>query len=95
MASLAAASTTAAPSAATPSVDMSNEPESGGGGKKVKAPSMVIDEDVNGFRAQHKVGEGKRRKKVSERSPIDDIEAYVPYLPEKECERKPPGMGPF
>jgi hypothetical protein len=74
---------------------MSNEPESGGWGKKVKAPSMVIDEDVNGFRAQHKVGEGKRRKKVSERSPTDDINAYGHYLSEKKCERKPPCMGPL
>jgi splicing factor 45 len=39
------------------------EPEPTRWAKKVKAPSMVIDEDVNGFRAV-KPGEGKRRKKV-------------------------------
>jgi len=50
--------------AAHQSAQTPSEPEPAGWAKKLKAPSMVIDDDVNGFRAV-KPGEGKRRKKVS------------------------------
>lgn len=67
MASLASAVTTAATPAPILPTETQDEPEVSGWGKKIKAPSMVIDEDVNGFRAQHKVGDGKRKKKASTR----------------------------
>jgi splicing factor 45 len=62
--SLNAATTIPVSQAAQLAAPPQAEPEPTGWAKKVKAPSMVIDEDVNGFRAV-KPGEGKRRKKVS------------------------------
>jgi splicing factor 45 len=63
---VAAAVTTTAPQVApvTALADQEqNEPEVSGWGKKIKAPSMVLDDDINGFR-RVQPGEGKRRKKV-------------------------------
>lgn len=49
----------------TPTSQTSPEEEQMGWAKKMKAPSMVIDDDVNGFRAARpEGGGGKKKKKV-------------------------------
>ena len=50
-----------------------NEATGLGWGKKIKPPSMVLDEDVNGFRASRKknnAGSGKRKGKKARFTPL-------------------------
>ncbi|KAF7338360.1 DNA-damage-repair/toleration protein DRT111, chloroplastic [Mycena venus] len=61
-----------------------------GWGKKVKPPSMVLDEDVNGYKASHNKkkgagGKGKGRKNKNNNAPLisvwDPMEPYDPLRP--------------
>lgn len=56
-----------------------------GWGKKVKPPSMVLDEDINGFKSSHKRkggrGRGKKNKNVLLVATWEPLEPYDPLRP--------------
>ncbi|PVG02722.1 hypothetical protein CPB86DRAFT_870121 [Serendipita vermifera] len=93
VASLATAATTTAPQIApvtAPADQEPNEPEVSGWGKKIKAPSMVLDDDINGFR-RIQPGEGKRKKKKNINANQllwDPFEQYDPFHPNDYQEYK-------
>ncbi|KAL5533363.1 hypothetical protein ACEPAF_5139 [Sanghuangporus sanghuang] len=72
-----------------------NEATGLGWGKKIKPPSMVLDEDVNGFKANRKknnAGSGKRKGKKNKNAAIvptwDPMEPYNPARPNDYYEYK-------
>ncbi|KAJ7685108.1 hypothetical protein DFH06DRAFT_1463219 [Mycena polygramma] len=71
----------APPALVEPPKDAVPEP---GWGKKVKPPSMVLDEDVNGYKASHNKKKGKGRKNRNAAPMIavwDPTELYDPLRP--------------
>ncbi|KAJ7097999.1 hypothetical protein B0H15DRAFT_636912 [Mycena belliarum] len=73
----------APPTLVEPVKDPAPEP---GWGKKVKPPSMVLDEDVNGYKASHNKrkggkGKGKKNKNAPSISVWDPSEPYDPLRP--------------
>ncbi|KAJ4488130.1 hypothetical protein J3R30DRAFT_3695776 [Lentinula aciculospora] len=61
-----------------PVVEDTHVPPSSGWGKKVKPPSMVLDEDVNGYKSKkRKVGKGKNKK--NRNAPV--VSAWDPMEP--------------
>ncbi|KAH9948110.1 hypothetical protein B0H21DRAFT_735418 [Amylocystis lapponica] len=63
-----------------------------GWGKKVKPPSMVLDEDVNGFKSQRGGRKGGKKGKKNKNAPIvpvwDPSESYDPMRPNDYNEYK-------
>lgn len=63
-----------------------------GWGKKVKPPSMILDEDVNGFRATAGGGgkskKGKKKKQHQQQQAYDPFEPYDPLKPNDYSEYK-------
>ncbi|KAL4068062.1 hypothetical protein J3A83DRAFT_4359882 [Scleroderma citrinum] len=97
----------APPELVTPSIDQAESKDDAGGGsgwrkkdgwgKKVKPPSMVLDEDINGFRSHKKQrkpgggGGGKKGKKNKNPQPVavwDPMEQYDPLKPNDYNEYK-------
>ncbi|TFK76499.1 hypothetical protein BDN72DRAFT_954227 [Pluteus cervinus] len=82
-----------------PTTTTATEPETQGWGKKMKPPSMVLDEDVNGFRSQKKrpgggggggggKSKGKKRKDAPVQNIWDPFEAYDVLRPNDYNEYK-------
>ncbi|RDB21322.1 hypothetical protein Hypma_011552 [Hypsizygus marmoreus] len=74
----------ALPALVEPSKPPQEPQQAQGWGKKVKPPSMVLDEDINGFKASHHKKKGKGRGRKHRNAPLvawDPTEPYDPLRP--------------
>jgi hypothetical protein len=67
--------------AATPNAQQEPASQTQGWGRKVKPPSMVLDEDVNGFKKsqpqrKNKKGKNKKVSKLIELFPLSDVSSF-------------------